>query len=334
MRIAVLLSAAWLTAASAASFAQSPGGADKATGTAIDSVVGALKLGLQVERESKELSVFLLDVEHETASLVADQVSPTLTYCGSPAWTPNGGQILFDATPKEGFRRTLIQRIEVVDGRAKLSEVGPGNCPAPSPDGTRIAFWLNDGAVPGEESGVWLMHADGTARQRLPVQSEGIPKWSPDGQRLLVAAFRSPTRLEIVRVVDPTRPVISPVVVDGAEFFSVPSWTGAGLTFVAVMKVKGAVGVALVDAATPASATVKQSLWRKTANLSPFYPVYHPATKRCVFAGRDDKGMALYSFLVGEEPKRIEPVGYRGKIASLTFSPDGRYVLFCSERVK
>jgi dipeptidyl aminopeptidase/acylaminoacyl peptidase len=329
-----LLTGIVVSATLVAALAQPAGETGKAVANEVDTVVGALKRGLITDRESEELSVFLLDVERGTVSLVADQVSPTLTYCGSPAWTPDGRHILFDATPKEGFRRTLMQRIEVAAGRARLVELGSGNCPSPSPDGAHIAFWLNDGAVQGEESGVWLMRADGTGRQRLPVDSAGIPKWSPDGQRLLVTAFRSPTQLEIVRVTDPARPVVSRVVVDGADFFSVPSWTGEGLNFVAVVRTKGTVEVALVDAKTPAAASVKQSLWRKTGTLSPFYPMFHPATKRCVFAGKDEQGLALHSFRVGEPPKRIEPVGYRGKIASLAFSPDGRFVLFCSERVR
>jgi hypothetical protein len=40
----------------------------------------------------------------------------------------------------------------------------------------------------------------------------------------------------------------------------------------------------------------------------------------------------LYAFVPGQtQPQRIEPAGYTGKIASLSLSTDGRYVLFCSQ---
>ena len=46
--------------------------------------------------------------------------------------------------------------------------------------------------------------------------------------------------------------------------------------------------------------------------------------------------MALYVVHTGQfdPPTRLESGGYDNKIAALAFSPDGRYVLFCSDRPK
>ncbi len=53
-------------------------------------------------------------------------------------------------------------------------------------------------------------------------------------------------------------------------------------------------------------------------------------TRRCIFVGSDARGRALYSVDRGKAgpAKRVEPEGYDQSITSLSFSPDGRYLLF------
>jgi hypothetical protein len=88
---------------------------------------------------------------------------------------------------------------------------------------------------------------------------------------------------------------------------------------------------------TPERAHVSQVLWRKGdgANVTPVHPVYDAQSSRCVFVGRDKNGMALYEFRTdqAETPRRLEPDRYDKRIASLAFSPEGRFVLFCSDRL-
>jgi hypothetical protein len=64
-------------------------------------------------------------------------------------------------------------------------------------------------------------------------------------------------------------------------------------------------------------------------------------TRRCVFVGTEEgKGSALYSFVHAkadppkpqDPPKRLEPQGFDKLIQDLTFSPDGRFVVFASDR--
>lgn len=178
------------------------------------------------------------------------------------------------------------------------------------------------------------MRLDGSQREPILVGERGIPKWSPDGKQLLVIPFSNPVQFSLVNMANLARPMVDPVLVEGGKLFSVPSWVGEGAIIVAVVQTWASTAVALVDVSDPTKAVIKKSLWSKDGRVSPSYPVYHAATKRCVFAGRVQDETALYSFRAGEEPKRIEPEGYQGKIASLAFSPDGRYVLFCSEQAE
>ena len=281
----------------------------------------------------ERLAVFHLDQEQQNkVMLVADRLTAELTYCGSPSWTKDGQKLFFDATPGMAFGKSRVHLVHTVGGQLQLADLGPGNCPSGSPDGKQLAFLLNAGAVAGAERGVWLMQADGTDRRKLGEDLFGIPKWSPDGRRLLVTTFNSPCELTVVE--DPAKPVAKAVKLDGGEFFSVPSWAGDSKTIVAVVKIGRDVSVSLLDVTEPEQAKVKRVLWRKGdgLNVAPFYPVYCAESGRCVFVGRNEsRDEALYSFVPGRtKPQRVEPAGYSGKIASLSLSADGRYVLFCS----
>jgi len=90
---------------------------------------------------------------------------------GPPASSPRiDGPLAFVST------RDGTQSIYVAD-QSGIRRLGPGDRPAWSPDGSRIAF--NGGG--GE--GIFVMHADGTDRRAL---GPGFnPDWSPDGRRLV-----------------------------------------------------------------------------------------------------------------------------------------------------
>ena len=128
--------------------------------------------------------------------------------------------------------------------------------------------------------------------------------------------------------------------IPGQRIFSVPSWAGDE-TIVAVLGSDGSTErsgdtLALVDLSNTDQPRVKQVLWKKGAglNVDPLDPVYCRATKICAFAGSDAHGMAIYTLRAGKAglPKRIERTGYDRTIRDLTFSPDGRYVLFYRNR--
>jgi Tol biopolymer transport system component len=197
-------------------------------------LVDAIKRAVQdkVPDADERLELFLIDVLNSDVKSVAREPLPGHHHCGSPSWSDDGGRIIFDATPGRSWSKTHLLTVGLVDGRRKVTDLGPGNCPALSPDGNRIAFLLNGSAVPGAQPGIWVMDADGSDR-RLLWRGSGAPKWSSDGGRLLIVGFSNPTRLTILDV-KTAKP--SSVQLAKQSIYSVPSWAGDGRTIVTVIE--------------------------------------------------------------------------------------------------
>jgi Tol biopolymer transport system component len=277
----------------------------------------------------KRRPLYLIDLATGEVTMVADQPDHGLTYCGSSAWSYDGRRILFDATPWTEWSLSRLKEIEIVDGRLTMRDLGLGNCPTFSPAGDRIAFLSNSNAN-GAELGVWLMQADGSRRR--PLGEYGRPRWSPDSRQFMIVSFSKACQVTLMDV----RPEKSgPLRVPGQNLYSVPSWTGPG-TIVTVMGSDAGDTIALLDINDPAEGKVKEIFWKRAngPDLTPSFPLYSAITRRCTFVGGGPKGMALYSFQVGksEPPRRLEPEGYDQEIADLASSPDGRFVLFASDR--
>ena len=299
---------------------------------AVDGTIESLRQRrAQDATETEQLGLYAIDAIDGEVITVRTKPIGDLTYFGSPSWSNDGRRIIFDATPGKAWRETHLKLFYVAQRKAGIKDLGPGNCPTLSPDGERIAFLLNTGAVPDAPAGIWLMNSDGSERRRLG--GYGVPKWSPDGKQLLIGSFSSPCRLSVMDVETAKE---RPVQLDGHKTYSSPGWAGDSQTLVAIVSSGGDAGIAFIDVTDPEQAQIKQILWRRgdRIGVAPLYPVYSPKTDLCVFVGEDENGKALYSVKPGqlEPPKRLEPTGYDGKIASLAFSPDGRYVLFCSDR--
>jgi beta-lactamase regulating signal transducer with metallopeptidase domain len=278
------------------------------------------------------LSVYALDLLRGDVVPVCSEPQPGLTYCGSPSWIDDGLRILLDASPGQVWSRTRLHALDWDGERLNLRDLGAGNCPTASPDGAQIAFLVNPGAVPGAAAGIWLMNADGSGRRQLSTVF-GVPKWSPDGQRLLVVSFQDPPqrhltllplngdRPEVVRLADHT-------------VYSVPSWADGG-TLVAIVRTEGNVQVVLIDVADPATSRVLQVLWR--ASHSPGvavfnYPVYSTRTGIGAFVARNQGQLGVYAWRAGQPDSGLwlQPPQTLARIASLAMSPDGEHLLFCS----
>lgn len=249
------------------------------------------------------------------------------TYCGSPGWSADGRRIFYDASPGHGqWGETRVHMIEAADRGLARTVLGPGNCPAPSPDGKAVAFLLNLGGT----RGVHVMSAAGGDSRAVGLY--GIPRWSPAGRDLLVAQFGSPTTVEIVDADEGTR---RPVDLPGYAFRSPPNWAG-DRTLVAAVKSDAGDAVALVDVTDPAKAVVKELLWKRGAGppeaVTPGAVTYSAAAGRGVFIGRGPEGGRLYVVEAGKPPRPLEPKRPAGKVAAPALSPDGRYLLFCDGR--
>ena len=278
------------------------------------------------------LGIYVLQVETGEVLLVADEPDPGFTYCGSPEWSVDGNRILFDAIPAPGnlFSQSKLKSLERIDGQLRPADLGPGNCPTGTPEGSAIVFLLNPNAVAGAQAGVWSMKADGTDRNFLC--EYGRPSMSPDGKHLMVASFGNPKRVSMLDVdTGEFREVLFP----GYRTTSNPVWVNPG-SFVSMIQSEMGEAIALVDAKSPAGLKVESILWKPDPNVDLFasHPAYSAVTGRCAFVGLSREGRALYSVRLGtnEPPKRLETGRFDNMIASLAFSPDGKYLLFCGDR--
>lgn len=303
-----------------------------AVASAVDRLVDRIRIAT-VQREVGEntLGLFMIDAAGKEVLCVAGQVDAERGYCGSPSWTADGSRILFDATPGKQWERSRMQALGPGPEGLELRTLGSGNCPTLSADGKRLAFTVNPGAVAGAAPGVYL--GDGEGKEACQVGSFGISRWEPDGRRLLTITFASPCELTLV---DPEALIWGrgvPVNLSGYRFFSVPSWVEPGTLAAVVQSAKGT-EIVLLDVADPRAPKLKETLWRRQGSLAvdPAYPVYDPVRRVGFFVGRQKEGQTLYRFEHGEAPRPLEGGRFDQKIASLALSPDGRYLLFASDR--
>jgi WD40-like Beta Propeller Repeat len=301
----------------------------------------ALQLKLHPPETSKAADrvagLYMAEVATGEVTLIADQPEPDATFCGSAAWSNDGKRILFDAMRPQEVARARIKVIELVAGRLTTTDLGVGNCASFSTADDQIIFLLNSGGLPGVQGGIWSMKPDGSGRRRLG--SFGRPELSPDGRKLLLDSFRIPATVTLTDVGSEER---QPVRLRNLQIHSVPHWAGDG-TIVAAVGAGFGDSIALIDVTDPAQAKVKQILWKMSfkgqgPDVQPVAVVYRPGTGRCVFVAKPTipttNELALYWFERGraDQPKRVEREGADSLLQDLALSPDGRYVLFTSNR--
>ena len=102
---------------------------------------------------------------------------------GTPSFSPDGTQLLFDASPLGDFEQGHVY-VMPVDGSADdATDLGLGSTPAWSPDGKLIAFYIHSDNPDQAEPGVWVMNDDGSERMWLHYGS--TQRWCPDGKQLV-----------------------------------------------------------------------------------------------------------------------------------------------------
>jgi hypothetical protein len=127
--------------------------------------------------------------------------------------------------------------------------------------------------------------------------------------------------------------------IPGHRIFSWPSWVGPGIMVSALApkdKYEGD-SIALLDVRQPAETRIIELLWKRDADLDviPRWPVFRPGTSQCFFEGEEPRKRALYSVMRGKSLRATHMgifaqhvVGTPGSgLGSLSFSPDGRYLL-------
>jgi Tol biopolymer transport system component len=101
---------------------------------------------------------------------------------GTPSLSPDGDTLLYDRSSTGAFGTTHIYTLRI-GAEEKAKDLGAGNAPNWSPDGSLIAFHITAENRDAIKPGVWVMNADGTKRTWL---FEGkAARFSSDGKRLL-----------------------------------------------------------------------------------------------------------------------------------------------------
>jgi hypothetical protein len=274
----------------------------------------------------------MLDLVEGGTTLLAAEPEPGRDCCGSPIWSHDGSRILFEAARGDQWPLGHLIAIEARDERPTFTDLGLGSAPTFSPDDKWVAFLLYPSAELGSDTGVYLMHADGSQRRR--VGEFGAPFWSPDGREFLINNYSPPTESTLINLETKEGSTIE---VPGHQIFSWPRWVGPGTVVTPLGPKEKYEGdsIALLDVRKPAEAKILEVLWKRNEDLDviPRWPIYRPETGQCFFTGDVPKRRAIYSVRRGES-LRARPVGVAVEtvpntwIASLNFSPDGRYLLF------
>ncbi len=138
---------------------------------------------------------------------------------GAPQWMPDGKTVVFSANRSPDWEYSSNTEVYAVpvsggDPKALTHRAGPDNGPAPSPDGSLIAYTGYDDHVQGYQiSRLYLMNADGSGSR---VITGGLdrdvvnPTWSADGRGLAFQYDDSgDTKLGYVTLDGDTRVLVS-----------------------------------------------------------------------------------------------------------------------------
>ncbi|MDP2703797.1 MAG: hypothetical protein Q8P01_01070 [bacterium] len=141
---------------------------------------------------ASDLHLYFLDVG---AGGEFVDITPPDADGGSPAWSPDGGRIIFSSM-KDGDPDFNVDLYTVDRNGENLQKITDTptweDDPAWSPDGQRIAYGIGD---PGKERSVWVLDLNsGVERELVPLGGEIFIKrtrfvWSPDGKQIAFNAI-------------------------------------------------------------------------------------------------------------------------------------------------
>ncbi len=171
--------------------------------TALSRIVGAEEKQEQPKKNTRHHVLWMMDADG--GNLKELFTSPRYTSLGSPAFSPDGSKIAMDGWESQNGKNGRDAHILVIDADGtNMRDLGKGAMPSWSADGTRFAFSCYS------PYGVWMMNADGTAREEIQKNGWGA-QWSPNGRMIVFSTYSTGPNLMIYDPQEETYRYIFPV---------------------------------------------------------------------------------------------------------------------------
>lgn len=250
-----------------------------------------------------------------------------------------------------------LNKLEVLDAASlTIAELGQGDSPSWSPDGTKIAFLAYREI--SLEAKLYVINPDGSGETKLSNTPAGAeePRWSPDGTKILFQIYNQPSTYWAIINADGTaeRPLFDNMAGDG------PVWSpdGAKIAFsipnqaIYIMNADGSGTKKLADSTTwdptprwsPDGTKItfmSESGGQKTifvvaadgagvkqltdGSKSSYYPVWSPNSDKIVYAEVEGSASSIIMMNADGSGRRVLA---GGNVWEPIWSPDGNYVAF------
>jgi len=285
------------------------------------------------------LAVFGLIVLTQLIIPAFNPPPPTNT-AGTPAPMPLAGltgKILFSALSLEdgGNNPQAIKELYTInaDGTG-LSKLTSRNLillgPRWSPDGTQIAYAVQDNPNVATENNLHIMNADGTNdRQITSKMLVASFQWSPDGKRFVLAILPGIGKKPFLQVINADGTGAVQLTNSPAARYMLPAWSPDATQIAFASDREGTTEIFVMNA----DGSNIRRLTDPQANQGAAFPTWAPDGKRIAYAQFDKAdpptAEAIPSLYVmnadGSNPTRITT---NIRYEPLSWSPDGQFIAF------
>ena len=303
MNPAIFLQRAACAIAAALAAGAIPLSSPTARAQAAERQLGQVRMGIDVMRAD--------GTEARSLAVVGDRF-----HHGSPAWSPDGKQLAFDAY-RSGFQDPAVFLCDA-DG-SNLRQLAPGAYPRWSPDGTQIVLY--SGLASGANPEISILDVTGSNRRRL---TEGtFPDWSPDGKKIVFGRSGDDRG---IWTIDADGSGLRQLASTEGDVLA-PVWSPDGKR-IAFSQAKG--GDSSIDLIGSEGGAEQQLT---TGDGHDFFANWSPDGKRIAFARYDRELREADVDVIDAAGSNLKALtsapGYQIDPA---FSPDGRWIAYGSER--